>query len=160
LPLVLRDRVVAMLYADNGGNPIESSAVTELATLVAAASRTFQSLIIKKKGGDPTKRRSSNPALSAVVKQIASAPPISNEDPLRGAATVPITDQPTGPVLDIERLLETIVSHRGDEREATEALLKLGARGAKTIVGKLPGPLRIDRHDSAARLAPLAEYGP
>ena len=55
MPVVLRDRAVAMLYADAGGGELEADVVAELSTLAAAAARSFQRLILRAKGGDYAK---------------------------------------------------------------------------------------------------------
>lgn len=55
MPVVLRDRAVAILYADNEGGELEADVVAELSTLVAAAARSFQRLILRAKGGDYAK---------------------------------------------------------------------------------------------------------
>jgi len=49
LPLVLRDRTVAMLYGDAAGKPIDVGLLGELSTLSGAASRAFQRLILKQR---------------------------------------------------------------------------------------------------------------
>ncbi|MGZ3427231.1 MAG: GspE/PulE/PilB domain-containing protein, partial [Polyangia bacterium] len=55
MPVVLRDRAVALLYADNDGAELEADVVAELSTLVAASARSFQRLILRAKGGDYAK---------------------------------------------------------------------------------------------------------
>ena len=55
MPIVLRDRAVALLYADNDGAEIEGDVIGELSTLVAAAARSFQRLILRAKGGEYAK---------------------------------------------------------------------------------------------------------
>ena len=55
MPIVLRDRAVALLYADNEGAEIEGDVIAELSTLVAAAARSFQRLILRAKGGEYAK---------------------------------------------------------------------------------------------------------
>jgi hypothetical protein len=55
MPIVLRDRAVALLYADNDGHELDADVVAELSTLVAASARSFQRLILRAKGGDYAK---------------------------------------------------------------------------------------------------------
>ncbi|MGZ3443187.1 MAG: HEAT repeat domain-containing protein, partial [Polyangia bacterium] len=55
MPVVLRDRAVALLYADNDGAELEADVVAELSTLTAAAARSFQRLILRAKGGEYAK---------------------------------------------------------------------------------------------------------
>jgi HEAT repeat protein len=55
MPVVLRERAVALLYADNDGRELDADVVAELSTLVAAAARSFQRLILRAKGGEYAK---------------------------------------------------------------------------------------------------------
>lgn len=55
IPIVLRERAVALLYADNDGNELDADVVAELSTLVAAAARSFQRLILRAKGAEYAK---------------------------------------------------------------------------------------------------------
>jgi hypothetical protein len=56
LPIVLRERTVALLYGDAAGKAVDVGLLGELSTLGAAASRAFQRLILKqrveKSGGE------------------------------------------------------------------------------------------------------------
>jgi hypothetical protein len=52
VPIVLKDRAVALLYGDADGEPIDAARLGDLSTLVAAAGRSFQRLILKQKGAD------------------------------------------------------------------------------------------------------------
>src|SRR5262249_28459274 len=47
MPIVLRERAVALLYADADGDELSADAVAELSTLTAAAARSFQRLILR-----------------------------------------------------------------------------------------------------------------
>jgi hypothetical protein len=52
MPVVLRERTVAFVYGDFNTHPIDGKTVSDLADLVAAASRTFQRLILQAKSAD------------------------------------------------------------------------------------------------------------
>ncbi len=52
MPVVLRERAVALLYADADGNELDADILAELSTLTAAAARSFQRLILRAKGGE------------------------------------------------------------------------------------------------------------
>lgn len=52
MPVVLRERAVALLYADADGNDLDADILAELSTLTAAAARSFQRLILRAKGGE------------------------------------------------------------------------------------------------------------
>ncbi|MDB4970489.1 MAG: ral secretory system protein domain protein [Myxococcales bacterium] len=55
MPVVLRERAVALLYADNDGQDLDADIVADMSTLVAAAARSFQRLILRAKGGEYAK---------------------------------------------------------------------------------------------------------
>jgi hypothetical protein len=55
LPIVLKDRAVALLYGDADGKPIETELLADLSALVAAAGRSFQRLILRQKGAEYAK---------------------------------------------------------------------------------------------------------
>jgi hypothetical protein len=55
LPIVLKERTVALLYGDADGNPIEAELLADLSTAVAAAGRSFQRLILRQKGAEYAK---------------------------------------------------------------------------------------------------------
>ena len=52
LPIVLKDRAVALLYGDGGGKFVDAELLAGLSTLVAAAGRSFQRLIFRQKSGE------------------------------------------------------------------------------------------------------------
>jgi hypothetical protein len=60
VPVVLRERAVALLYGDNGGKPIDGEIIAALSTLTAAAARAFQRLILKQKGGEYSSKGTSS----------------------------------------------------------------------------------------------------
>lgn len=52
IPLVLKERVVALLYGDRHGKPLEAAVMAELSLVTTAAARAFQRLILRQKGTD------------------------------------------------------------------------------------------------------------
>jgi hypothetical protein len=55
LPIVLRERTVALLYGDADGKPVDAKLLAGLSTTVVAAARSFQRLILKQKTADYAK---------------------------------------------------------------------------------------------------------
>jgi len=88
MPIVLRDRAVALLYADNDGDELPGDVIAELSTLVAAAARSFQRLILKAKGGDYAK--------AAPAAALASAKLATSESAEGMASPGGAWRQPTG----------------------------------------------------------------
>ena len=55
VPIVLRDRTVALLYGDAAGAILDHDTLPGLSALTAAAARAFQRLILRQKGGEYSK---------------------------------------------------------------------------------------------------------
>jgi hypothetical protein len=93
MPVVLRDRAVALLYADGEGDELDAEVVAELSTLVVAAARSFQRLILRAKGGDYAKAAPVSVAakLSTSSNELASGGGAWRrpETPAEGRATQP-----------------------------------------------------------------------
>ncbi|HZS38651.1 MAG TPA: HEAT repeat domain-containing protein [Polyangia bacterium] len=75
LPIVLRDRAVALLYADAGGQPIDAALLAGLSTATAGAARSFQRLILRAKGGEYAKAPSTPSGKLSTAPQSPSTPP-------------------------------------------------------------------------------------
>jgi hypothetical protein len=232
LPIVLRDRTVALLYGDAAGAPVEAEVVADLSTTAVAAARSFQRLILRSKGaeyarpapqpvakaridgaseagdGEPPKKTPQRataeqpPGGMAVAVEAAApvAPPSAGEwrraraeeqsgklrgtvavggfptlaqswageiEPQNGSRRQPepprekIVARDVMPAADDLDMLVDLVSG-GDARaeSAAWALLAASDRGARAVVARLPGPLRIERHTLKAPTPPLAEHGP
>jgi len=50
LPIVMRDRVVNLLYADNGGEALGETSVAALEALCGCVARAYERLILERKG--------------------------------------------------------------------------------------------------------------
>ncbi len=178
LPIILRDRTVALLYVDASGKALPQSAMAELSNGTAAAARAFQRLILAAKTKDylpaPAKNSPSgqagkiagalaavtvdpgggwrNAGMSGDAGRFTEQPRSENAETARHVAPVPASD--------LGALFSSI--ERGDEesRASADRLLALGAHGAELTVARLPGPLRIDRTSYRGLTPPLADHGP
>lgn len=186
LPIVLRERTVALLYGDAGGRSLEAATLGELSTLVGAAARSFQRLIFKQKGADFSRARPDPSAAAKVTGPLHAAaaggdwqpangeedarakarPTIKGFAALSNAVMETIHDQPTqavpeGPAMtDAEALVASVMREDAHASAAAESLLLLGERGAQAAVAQLPGPLRLDRHALRGPAPELAAHGP
>jgi HEAT repeat protein len=83
VPIVLRERTVALVYGDAAGRPVDASIVAGLSSLAAAAARAFQRLILKQKGGEYSRA----PAKEAAAGKLAAAPQETAKGGSWGAVT-------------------------------------------------------------------------
>ncbi len=177
LPIILRERTVALLYIDASGKALPQATMAELSTETAAAVRAFQRLILSAKSKDyraastATAAKIGAGALPAVTVEAAggwrnaggddagrlAAPSPPSEGRLADTARHLVSPAPSR---DTSTLFASV--ERGDEhaRISSDQLVELGARGAELTVARLPGPLRIDRTSYRGPTPPLAEHGP
>ena len=75
VPVVLKERVVALLYGDRHGKPLEAGLLAELSLVTSAAARAFQRLILRQKGSDYAAAPQTAPAdkVGKVAKVAAAA---------------------------------------------------------------------------------------
>jgi hypothetical protein len=172
VPIVLRERAVALLYGDLGGHPLDASLLADLSRATAAAARNFQRLILKQKSGGEYARGASGAGKLSVTPRAEAAGgswqrPSQEADtakarlPKTGAAlAAALAHAPANRPLDLDQLVASIAS--GDERSPAsgDALLALGDRGVEALVRALPGELRLDRNAERDEIPPLAEHGP
>jgi hypothetical protein len=180
VPIVLRERTVALLFGDQRGEPLDAALVGDLTALVATAARSFQRLILLQKSGEyrVSKPTDKMPAAKLTmpmeaVPPPAEPPPRDDRHTVKGFAALSVEtlmqnihDQPTaavpaGPAMtDAEALVLSVMKQDEHAASSMEALVLLGERGAGAAVAHLPGPLRLDRHALRGPIPPLAEHGP
>lgn len=189
LPLVLRDRAVALLYADAGGEVIQTGLLSGLNNLMNAASRAFQRIILKQKSGEfkpgagsttgkvtitspPPAKTQSGTWQSAGTSSSYSSYSSSATSSTASSGSAEGKVRPTQPRIgdrfygDDPRPVDpadlVAVFLRGGEpaASAAEALVALGELGASAVVAQLPGPVNFDRHAMRGPVPPLAEHGP
>ncbi len=185
VPVILRNRTVAILYADAQGKGLPQATLGELANCAAAAARAFQRLILAAKGGE------FRPATDGKLAKLAAAPFATVTD-----APTPPTAPPTAPqnawhsgakseaqarvtmpsvISDLPTTRHSVITRsptdeaalfssveRGDDQSSVSAdrLVELGVRVAELAVARIPGPIRIDRARYRGATPPLADHGP
>lgn len=175
LPIVLRDRVVAIVVAHRVHSDLKLVDVAELLPLGAAAADALGRLIVKHKAAgyrapeaetaapnvpiDPndidTKR------VVRVDEEIAwSAPPRGEQPPLPSFdddAEVSITTDPPKP---IEELMDRIdVAKEGDAEDELNEAVERSSEALGSLMRRFPGKLRVDRFSVAGRPLRAAQYG-
>jgi hypothetical protein len=115
LPVVLKERTVALVYGDAGGKPIDVGLLGELSTAVSAAARGFQRLILRQKGADYSTASTGGAAakVAAAVENPAKTKSpgagwrkaddvdtakLDAVKPVAAPQTVEMTAEPTGPI--------------------------------------------------------------
>lgn len=169
LPIVIRERVVAIVVAHRVHSDIRLADVTELLPMATAASDAIARLIVKSKAagyraateppvveieaeGIETKRIGRH---QDTAKWVAPARPSTPS--FEQGTEVSIVAEPPRP---IEQLLDII--ENGAEGTTGEAITEAVERANETIaqlVKRFPGKLRIDRFNVVGRPLRAAQYG-
>jgi hypothetical protein len=185
LPIVLRDRVVALVVAHRVHNDIKLIDVTELLPLAAATSDALGRLIVRHKAAGyrtpneavpvavesdhvDTKRiarddssaswRRPEPADALVVDAADIASVVDGAEPVRAeAAAQPVERAPLPPIDDVLDVIET-----AKEGEAEQYIYDAVERSTDTLgalARRFPGKLRVDRFTVSGRALRAAQYG-
>ena len=177
LPIVLRDRVVAIVVAHRVHSDLKLVDVAELLPLGAAAADALGRLIVKHKAAgyrapeaetavpnvsiDPnevdTKRvvRVESTEDWAAPKLVIEQPPLPGFDD--EDAEVSITTEPPRP---IEELLDVIdVAKEGDAEDELNEAVERASEALGALMRRFPGKLRVDRFSVAGRPLRAAQYG-
>ena len=170
VPVVLRERTVALLYADASGKRLPPSALADLSALSSAASRAFQRLILASKGRDYRAADAGAAAKLADREEprgaVVAPGGWRGTDADANARLVPPTSEAptarheTSEAMDFDALAESVA--RGDDRarQSADRIHLLGARGAEQLVARLPGPLLFNRASGHGPTPPLETHGP
>ncbi len=174
MPIVLRDRVVAIVVAHRVHSDLRLSDVTELLPLANSASEAIGRLIVKNKSAgyrtpavavaaDPleTQKLTKPSAKGAAPKDDAWAAPAPAKAPevpsYDEGLEVSITQEPPAPIAQVVDEIEA-----AREGHAEEALGEAVERATETVgelMRRFPGKLRIDRFTVAGRPLRAAQYG-
>ncbi len=178
LPIILRDRVVAVVVAHRLHSDIRLPDVTELLPLATATSDALGRLIVKHKTAGY--RAPSAPSVTeleedaVVTKRLLR--PISPEEAERwSAAPRPVAPDPgasleieaelsieADPPVAIEDVLRAIEGSREGSAQAEDAITEAVERAAETVAAletRFPGRLRVDRFSVSGRALRPAQYG-
>lgn len=160
-PLVLRSRVVAVLFGVAGSQEFGELPLADLTRVMAEAAQALQRIILVSKsgahalhlrgatgGGEARGRGTNGP--TAVVPEESAVP----EDTER----LTLLEGPLGE--NLMQLVDIVAADREGALAAGEALVAAGEPGAMALAARLPGPLRLRRHSFATPLSPLSAYGP
>lgn len=169
LPIVLRDRVVAVAVAHRGDDDLGMADVVELLPLGAAVADALGRLIVRHKAAGYRAPEAAAPAVVEVsvddvatkrVERPATAwriPTAPAAVPIETGTEVSVTAEPARPVAE---LLDTIAA--ADEGRAEAAIGEAIDRADEVVpalAGRFPGKLRVDRYQVSGRALRAAQYG-
>lgn len=167
LPIVLRDRVVALVVAHRVRSEIRLADVTELLPLALAASEALGRLIVKHKSAGY--RTPSEPAAVEIESEAVEtkrltrpddgwrAPERSSFPSLEQGLEVSITAEPPRP---IDEVLDEI--ERSREGHAANAIAEAVERASESLGSlgrRFPGTPRVDRFAVTGRPLRAGQYG-
>jgi hypothetical protein len=166
LPIVLRDRVVALVVAHRLDSELKLVDVTELLPMASAASEALGRLIVKNKAAGRSSSEAPVPELDVEqidTKRIARS---DAEPRISKPISAPAFEQgvevsmEAGEPRPIDEVLSEI--ERAREQEAEDAIAEAVDRTAEAIralARRFPGKLRVDRFAVTGRPLPAAQYG-
>jgi HEAT repeat protein len=169
LPIVLRDRVVALMVAHRLHSDLKLVDVTELLPMANAASEAIGRLIVKHKsaGRPPT-----DPGVVPIEAEMIDTKRISRSDVTARAeaspGAAPSARFEQGVEMSLEagepRAIDEVLSEieRADETAAEDAMAEAIERAQETLRAlnrRFPGKLRIDRFAVTGRPLRAAQYG-
>ncbi|MEO8704562.1 MAG: hypothetical protein ABI867_31195 [Kofleriaceae bacterium] len=168
LPVVLRDRVVAVVIAHRVHSDIRLTDVTELLPMATAASDALGRLIVKHKAAgyrSPT----GTPIVEIEAEQVATKRIVRTPTGWRApdaAPSVPAFEQGMEMSIDAEppQPIEEVISEieRAKEGYAEEAIAEAVERSTEALgvlVRRFPGKLRVERFSDTGRPLRAAQYG-
>ncbi|MBS1119959.1 MAG: ral secretory system protein domain protein [Deltaproteobacteria bacterium] len=166
LPIVLRDRVVAIVVAHRVHNELGLADITELLPLATAASDALGRLIVKHKAAGY--RTPSEPAVVEIaaeqvdtkrlVRSVANwrAPsePVSN---FELGMEMSIEADPPRPIEDVLAAIEG--AREGNAEDAISEAVERAHEVIGTLMRRFPGKLRVERFSVTGRPLRAAQYG-
>jgi hypothetical protein len=172
-PVILRDRLVCILYADNGEAPVSPRRVADLFPLLGSLGAAFERVLLERKS------RAAVPAgggQEPVAQKAARREAWQATEPGRTEALLPESvdvdlgdyevgeparASPPAPWSVEDAVEELSRSARGSpERGGLIArLAQRGGEAARALAARLPGPIEV-RSEALAEFTPVHEQGP
>lgn len=170
MPIVLKNRVVAIAIGHRGEDSLSIAEVSEILPLASSATEALQRIIMKAKAVGYRSTKQDKPAAPDV--SVADAPtqkldknqwgkPKAQKG---GVPTVDFHEPEAGGDDDTRDISAVLDAVEGDDNAvATEAMAEAVRRGEETLVAlhdRFPGKLRVDRYEVRGRHVAAAEHGP
>jgi len=167
LPIVLRERVVAIVVAHRVHSDLKLVDVTELLPLAAGAADALGRLIVKhKSAGYRAPEAVSSPSIDISTSTIDTKKIVKNDSAWsaaperRSVPVIPIPAEPVEPPKPIAQLVDTIESAtEGDADAAIAEAIERSQEALGELAKRFPGTLRVDRFAVPGRPLRAAQYG-
>ncbi|WP_428268778.1 HEAT repeat domain-containing protein [Haliangium sp.] len=140
LPVVLRNRVVAIVVAHDLDRPVGGDLIPALLPLVGEAAAALSRIIVKAK-----QTRTQGTASTDATAPTGERATISSPPPGRAA---------------IETLLDAVARGGPGADTARDAALARADEALAALATRFPGPLRVERYELEGRVLPAAEHSP
>lgn len=176
LPIVLRDRVVAIVVAHRVHSDLKLVDVAELLPLGAAAADALGRLIVKHKAAGYRAVDQAVPAIPIdpndidtkkvvrVEESVWTSPParLAQEHPLPSFdesddAEIAIGNDPPKPIEDVLDQIEA--AREGDAEDQISDAVERSTEALGALMKRFPGKLRVDRFSVAGRALRASQYG-
>ncbi len=172
MPVVLRDRVVAIVFAHRGHSDLKLVDVAELLPLASGAADALGRLIVRhKSAGYRAPEAGSAPSVEITDDKIDTKKIIRKDAEWSAPAnrqsipTMPVAiveeAQPAAPARPIGELLDAIeaAAAEGEESAAVTEAVERAQETLGEIAKRFPGKLRVDRFAVSGRALRAAQYG-
>jgi HEAT repeat protein len=152
LPIIVRTRVVALLFGDGGPSGIDDTGVRQVADLIEAAAGAFERVIVRRKLKGATDAPAGASAAAKPMGESAAPPPTQASAPPVASSPPYMSDRPAAEELapPIRELLEGPVSRAAPtRREPTPALTTLDPLSVRSDRPPPPNVLAVRRPSGA-----------
>jgi HEAT repeat protein len=172
MPIAIRDRVVALVYAHRGAEPISIAEVAEVLPLATEAAVALSRLILRAKSeGYRKERGASESDLARAEVPVKTRPDVDGPWAKPVAPPVPVSlahddtevavpPLPQATRKPIEQILDAIEQGGIGAAEAMDEAVRRADEVLPRLGGRLPGRLWIDRYSAAARQTRASQHGP
>ena len=167
MPIVLRDRCVAVVVAHRVHSDLKLSDITELLPLASAAADALGRLIVKHKSAGYRAPEATPKVVvegeAVQTKKIVRddsqwrAPAPAQAPSLEGTTELSITAEPPRPIEEVVDDIER--SREGDADDAITDAIERASETLGVVAKRFPGTLRVDRFAVAGRPLRAAQYG-
>jgi HEAT repeat protein len=161
-PVFVRDRAVAVLYADNGDAPVSARRLGDLFLVLGSLGSALERVIRERKLHPPPGPGEEGWKVTEPGRIEEEPLPVSVDVDLGDYEVAPIAEALSSPrAIDVATLVQRLArSSRGSAERASlvSMLAQRGAEAAAALGARMPGPVEVP--DELAEATPVQEHGP